>query len=296
MQKIGTVVKRTKSFYYIDVGKVKPLLCKALGSFFNVTPQQERIAVGDEVEIEKTPANNMGIIRRLIPRRTKFSRNNNGTEQVLASNVDTLLMVASLKNPPFRGGLVDRVLVAGSSGGLEPFLILSKADLVTSEETRQINDLYTSLGYTVIITSIFESKSLDKLSNLIQNRSSVLSGHSGVGKSSLISAIFPKWEVRIGKINEKSGRGKHTTVMAEMFSLPKGGFIIDSPGIRTFEPAVSKQELDLHFLEFSPLLGQCRFKECTHRHEPKCKIKEAVLLKKISAQRYKSYCSLFDSL
>ena len=205
-------------------------------------------------------------------------------------------MVASIRNPPFRGGLVDRFLVAGSCGGLEPFLILSKTDLVTSKEIKPINDLYSSLGFTVIVTSVYETIGLTKLKNLIQHRTSVLSGHSGVGKSSLISALFPNWGVRIGDISKKSGKGRHTTIMAEMFNIPNGGFIIDTPGIRTFEPIVSKQELDLHFVEFLPLLGECRFKGCTHRHEPMCIIKEAVISKKISPQRYKSYCSLYDSL
>ena len=298
MQEIGTVVKRTKSFYYVDTGKREPYLCRIRGSLFFENSHKNKIAVGDKVEINRSNLEKTGWIKDILPRQTKLSRRNDfgDSEQVLVSNADSLLIVASLKSPPFRRGLVDRFLVAGSCGGLDPILILSKADLVNSKEINPIFELYSSLGYKVLTTSVFESRGLESLRNLITNRISVLSGHSGVGKSSLIGALFPEWEIKIGQISNKTGKGKHTTIMAEMFRLPKGGFIVDTPGIRTLEPIVNKQELDLHFAEFSPFLGQCKFKGCTHRHEPMCKIKEVVITKEITEQRYKSYCNIFDSL
>ena len=298
MPQTGTVVRRTKSFYYVDVGEPEPRLCRIRGKLFKGQSHQNKIAVGDEVEIDLKAAEDAGWILRMLPRRTKLSRRPGmgEPEHVLVSNVDTLLIVASLRNPPFRGGLVDRFLVAGSCGGLEPVLILSKADLVTSAEITPIKNLYSSLNCTVLVTSVPESRGLEPLRVFMQNRTSVLSGHSGVGKSSLIAALFPDWKIRIGQVSEKSGKGRHTTIMAEMFRLPQGGFIVDTPGIRALEPLVSPEELDSHFVEFTPFLGQCKFKGCTHRHEPQCLIKEAVTLEKITEQRYKSYCSLFDSL
>jgi len=294
----GTVVRRTKSFYYVDVGEPEPRLCRIRGKLFKGQSHQNKIAVGDEVEIDLKAAEDAGWILRMLPRRTKLSRRPGmgEPEHVLVSNADTLLIVASLRNPPFRGGLVDRFLVAGSCGGLEPVLILSKADLVTSAEITPIKNLYSSLNCTVLVTSVPESRGLEPLRVFMQNRTSVLSGHSGVGKSSLIAALFPDWKIRIGQVSEKSGKGRHTTIMAEMFRLPQGGFIVDTPGIRALEPLVSPEELDSHFVEFTPFLGQCKFKGCTHRHEPQCLIKEAVTSEKITEQRYKSYCSLFDSL
>ena len=298
MPQTGTVVRRTKSFYYVDVGEPEPRLCRIRGKLFKGKSHQNKIAVGDEVEIDLKAAEDAGWILRMLPRRTKLSRRPGmgEPEHVLVSNADTLLLVASLRNPPFRGGLVDRFLVAGSCGGLEPVLILSKADLVTSAEITPIKNLYSSLNCTVLVTSVPESRGLEPLRVFMQNRTSVLSGHSGVGKSSLIAALFPDWKIRIGQVSEKSGKGRHTTIMAEMFRLPQGGFIVDTPGIRALEPLVSPEELDSHFVEFTPFLGQCKFKGCTHRHEPQCLIKEAVTLEKITEQRYKSYCSLFDSL
>lgn len=298
MPQTGTVVRRTKSFYYVDVGEPEPRLCRIRGKLFKGQSHQNKIAVGDEVEIDLKAAEDAGWILRMLPRRTKLSRRPGmgEPEHVLVSNADTLLIVASLRNPPFRGGLVDRFLVAGSCGGLEPVLILSKADLVTSAEITPIKNLYSSLNCTVLVTSVPESRGLEPLRVFMQNRTSVLSGHSGVGKSSLIAALFPDWKIRIGQVSEKSGKGRHTTIMAEMFRLPQGGFIVDTPGIRALEPLVSPEELDSHFVEFTPFLGQCKFKGCTHRHEPQCLIKEAVTSEKITEQRYKSYCSIYDSL
>ena len=294
----GIVVRRTKSFYYVDVGEGEPRLCRIRGNLFKGNLHQNKIAVGDEVEIDLKVAEDAGWILRLLPRRTRLSRRSGigFPEQILVSNADILLIVASLRDPPFREGLVDRFLVAASCGSLEPLLILSKADLSTDVEITRIKKLYASLGCTVLVTSVPESKGLDSLRELLRGSISVLSGHSGVGKSSLIAALFPDWEIRIGQVSKKSGKGRHTTIMAEMFPLPQGGFIVDTPGIREFAPLVKQEELDKHFVEFIPFLGQCKFKGCSHRHEPQCIIKEAVTAEKITEQRYNSYCSLYDSL
>ena len=298
MTETGTIIRHTKSFYYVDVGETEPRLCRIRGNLFKESSHTNRIAVGDEVEVDLTASEDAGWILRMLPRRTKLSRRPSVgyPEQVIVSNADTLLMVSSVRNPKFRGGLIDRLLVAASCGGLEPVLILTKADLATSNEITSIGNLYASLGYTIIVTSIPESRGLESLRNLLQDRITVLSGHSGVGKSSLISALFPEWKIRIGKISDKSGKGRHTTRMAEMFRIPIGGFIVDTPGIRELEPLVKPNDLDSHFVEFTPYLGQCRYKGCTHLHEPKCLIKQAVVSKIVSEQRYKSYCSLFESL
>jgi len=282
----------------VDVGEIEPRLCRIRGNLFEESSYINKIAVGDEVEVDLTAAEDAGWILRIFPRRTKLSRRPSVgyPEQVLVSNADTLLMVASMRTPPFRGGLIDRLLVAASCGGLEPVLILSKADLATSDEISPIENLYSSLGYTILVTSIPESRGLESLRDLLKNRTTVLSGHSGVGKSSLIKALFPDWEIRIGRISNKSGKGRHTTRMAEMFRIPIGGFIVDTPGIRELEPLVTPNELDSHFVEFVPYLGQCKFKGCTHIHEPQCLIKDAVASKKITERRYKSYCTLFESL
>ena len=298
MPHIGTVIRRTKNFYYVDIGESEPKLCHIRANLFHGNSKTNLVAVGDQVEIDTAHVGEAGWILKLLPRRTMLSRRQSvgSSEQVLASNVDKALVVASLSSPPFRNVLVDRLFVAGSCGGLENVLILSKADLSSEEEISSIKNLYLSLGYKIVVTSVYESRGMDALHEFLDQHSSVFCGHSGVGKSSLIKALYPHWKIPIGDLSRKSGKGRHTTRMAEMYRLPSGGFIVDTPGIREFQPTVAPDKLDTHFVEFMPYLGECRFKGCTHRHEPQCAIKEAYALEKITEKRYKSYLAIYESL
>ena len=298
MPHLGTVIRRTKNFYYVDIGESEPKLCHIRANLFHGNSKTNLVAVGDKVEIDTANVGEAGWILKLLPRRTMLSRRQSvgSIEQVLASNVDKVLVVASISSPPFRNVLVDRFFVAGSCGGLENVLILSKADLSSEEEISSIKNLYLSLGYKIVVTSVYESRGMDALHELLDQHSSVFCGHSGVGKSSLIKALYPHWKIRIGDLSRKSGKGRHTTRMAEMYRLPSGGFIVDTPGIREFQPNVAPDKLDTHFVEFMPYLGECRFKGCTHRHEPQCAIKEAYVSEKISEKRYKSYLAIYESL
>ena len=257
MPQIGTVIRRTRNFYYVDIGESESRLCHIRANLFRGNPKKNLVAVGDQVEIDTADADKAGWILKMLPRRTRLSRRQSAdsSEQVLVSNADIVLVVASLRSPPFRNGLVDRFFVAGSCGGLENVLILSKADLSTEEEIASIKNLYLSLGYNILVTSVPESRGMDSLRELLHHHTSVLCGHSGVGKSSLIKALCPHWKIRIGDVSGKSGKGRHITRMAEMYRLPSGGFIVDTPGIREFQPIVSPDELDAQFVEFLPYLG-----------------------------------------
>ncbi len=298
MPQIGTVIRRTKNFYYVDVGESEPVLCHIRAKLFHGNSKKNLVVVGDLVEIDSADTNKTGWILKMLPRRTVLSRRQSvdSSEQVLASNADRVLVVASIRSPPFRNVLVDRFFVAGSFGGLENVLILSKSDLSTEEEIIPIRNLYLSLGYKTLVTSVPEYRGMDSLHELLDQHTSVLCGHSGVGKSSLIKALYPNREIRIGDVSGKSGRGRHTTRMSEMYKLPSGGVIVDTPGIREFQPTLAPDELDTHFVEFAPYLGGCRFKGCTHRHEPQCAIKEAYAAEKITDGRYKSYIAIYESL
>tara|TARA_Y100000590_G_scaffold227418_1_gene256727 strand:+ start:63 stop:959 length:897 start_codon:yes stop_codon:yes gene_type:complete len=298
LPQIGTVIRRTKNFYYIDIGESDLRLCHIKANLFHGNPKKNLVAVGDKVEIDTTEADKAGWILKILSRRTLLSRRQSADpkEQILVSNADRVLVVASIRNPPFRNGLVDRFFVAGSCGGLENILVLSKADLSNEEEISSIKNLYLSLGYKILVTSVTESRGIESLRDLLHQHTTVLCGHSGVGKSSLIKALYPNWNIRIGDVSRKSGKGRHITRMAEMYRIPSGGFIVDTPGIREFQPIVSQNELDKHFVEFVPYLGKCRFKGCTHRHEPQCAIKEAYDEGKISEIRFKSYLGIYESI
>jgi ribosome biogenesis GTPase len=295
----GVVLRRTRSFYYVDLGQAEPRLCRIRGNLFQDNASEARVAVGDVVVVEPDAAEDAGWIRELQPRHSRLARRSREglPEQTLVANAEQLLIVAALKRPEFRHGVVDRLIVAGLDGGLTPVLVLNKADLGETQETAMIQKLYSDLGYTVLLTSATVPSGLNELRACLRQRTSVLAGHSGVGKSSLVKALYPDWEIRVGAVNQKRGKGRHTTTMAQMFRLPKGGYLVDTPGIRELEPlGVARKTLDQHFVEFAPLRTQCHFASCSHRHEPDCAVQQGVAEGAISAVRYRSYVAFWESL
>ncbi|MBF0353154.1 MAG: ribosome small subunit-dependent GTPase A [SAR324 cluster bacterium] len=292
----GLVLRRTKSFYYIYVnGKV--CLCRVKGNLFQNSRYDHKIAVGDRVEVDLEASDDAGWIYKVLPRSTKLTRPmSENVEQVLVANADYLMVVSSTKTPPFRYGLVDRFLITAERGGLTPVIVINKIDLGV-DGLEPILQLYQTLGYQVLCTSVATGEGLDILGSMLHEKITILSGHSGVGKSSIIKALFPDWDIRIGNVNEKGGKGKHTTTLAEMYPLPQGsGFIVDTPGIREMGLGISREELDQFFIEFETPRKFCGFKRCSHTHEPRCGVKEALVDGQISEQRYESYLSIFESL
>lgn len=297
-RQIGIVLKRMKGFYYVDIeGTVH--LCRIKGNLFQEKSQKNAVAVGDQVEVDLAAAEDTGWIYKILPRHSQLSRpaKESRIEQTLVSNVENLLIVCSVKNPPFRVGMVDRFLITAQRGNLKPTIILNKIDLAAPQETYDIQKTYQDLGYEVLLTSVVSQTGLAAFQALLKEQTSVLSGHSGVGKSSLLKALFPEWEIKIGRLSNATQKGKHTTTLAEMYRLPTGGYVVDTPGIRELGiHQLSREELEQFFVEFEEARWQCRFKGCTHRHEPDCGVKAAVADQHITQRRYESYCSIFDSM
>ncbi len=297
-RQVGTVFKRMKGFYYVDVeGTV--YLCRIKGNLFQDNLYGNSVAVGDQVEIDLDASEDAGWIYKILPRQSKLSRpaREGKVEQVLVSNVENLLIITSIKKPPFRPGIVDRFLITAQRGGLQPFIILNKTDLANHQFIQENTATYASLGYPILETSAIEKTGLDALKTLLHNKTSVLSGHSGVGKSSLLKALFPEWQIKIGSISSTSHKGKHTTTISEMYRLPEGGYVVDTPGIRELGLyQLPPEQLDRFFIEFETKRDQCKFKGCSHRHEPGCQVQQAVNDGEITELRYKSYCSIYDSL
>ncbi len=295
----GVVLRRTRSFYYVDVGEAEPRLCRIRGNLFETSRYDQKVAVGDHVRLDLSAAEDAGWILEILPRHSKLARTSRegSTEQILVANADTLLIVAAVRKPDFRQGLTDRLLVAGLAGNLTPVIVLNKTDLASPEQIAPLQALYEGLGYEVLLTSATESQGLDALRKRLQRQSTVLSGHSGVGKSSLVKALFPDWNIRIGHVNQKVGKGRHTTVLAEMYRLPDGGYLVDTPGIRELEPAgVTRANLDTFFVELTPFRTQCRFVGCSHQHEPDCAVKDALAEGLITTSRYESFVAFWQSL
>ncbi len=255
------------------------------------------LASGDEVRIEfagETP-----IVRGVAPRRTKLSRlahvHSALEEQVIAANVDLLVIVASAARPNFKPGLVDRYLIAAQVGHIEPILVVNKIDLVHTEP--EAVRLYREIGMRVIGTSCETGEGLDALRAALAGQLSVVAGHSGVGKSSLINALDPTLKLPVQEVSQYNEKGKHTTTNSRLFQLAGGIRIIDTPGARNLGVwNVSPEEVAYYFPEMAEFAAACRFRNCIHTHEPGCAVREAVETGAIPRARFDSYLRIRDSL
>jgi ribosome biogenesis GTPase len=291
--------------------------------------QRNAVAVGDRVwfaPIERgTSATdvNVGVIERVEPRRGTLTRGarighdarrgGHRREHVIAANVDQLLIVAAAAQPRFKPHLIDRYLVAAARGDLRPIVCVNKCDLLdeavdfedeefenTGQAPMSVDELleeFRSLGYACLRTSATRGDGLDELRGELKNKVTVLSGQSGVGKSSLLNAIQPGLDLLVGDISEENEKGRHTTTHATLLALNFGGYVVDTPGIRSFDLwNVAPGELEACFVEFVPHVPNCRFRDCHHRDEEDCAIVAAVENGEISERRYFSYLKMLGEI
>ena len=242
------------------------------------------------------------IVQDRLPRHTELARpDGRGRKKVIAANVDQILIVTA-PQPAFNPGLVDRYLVAAEALGITPVIVLNKMDLLDDDTRRQLTPLldeYRTLGYRVVETSIKPPiTGLDNLTTTLEGHTNIFVGQSGVGKSSLINAILPDAEARVGAISEATGKGTHTTTTAWLYPLPGDrGSVIDSPGIREFGLwNIDPHQLANGFREFRQMADQCRFRDCLHRNEPGCAVRAAVEEGRISPRRYESYLRILETV
>lgn len=243
--------------------------------------------------------NGLASITELHQRHGILSRQaSNKQEKVFAANIDSALIICACK-PAYKTGLIDRYLAACEMANITPYIIFNKADLIPEKKHHKINedlDTYRGLGYTVLTTSVKNKQGLDQLTALLQGKTAILVGQSGVGKSSLISALIPGANPRIANISDASHKGRHTTTHSELYHLGNSGRVIDSPGIREFGlREVSPQILATGFIDFRPYAQQCRFRNCTHTGDPGCAIEQAVIDGNIRQIRLDSYRAILAS-
>ncbi|MBI3464252.1 MAG: ribosome small subunit-dependent GTPase A [Planctomycetes bacterium] len=235
-----------------------------------------------------------GMIERVEPRHGILTRAYRREEQVIAANVDQVLIVSALAEPRLKPNLIDRYIVAAEKGGIRSVLCLNKADLVDIVDYQPFIGLYSQLGYEVIVTSAVTGQGIRRLRAVVCDQATVVAGQSGVGKSSLLNAVEPALNLRIGAVSQSTWHGQHITRVAGMFKLSGGGWVVDTPGIRQFELwDVIPEELEGFFVEFRPYVSYCRFPSCTHTHESDCAIKSAVEVGQIDSGRYERYLNLF---
>jgi ribosome biogenesis GTPase len=301
----GLVYKSTGSWYTIrdKAGKFWNARTKGVLKMDDITSTNP-LAVGDEVEIEPEPdADNSAMINKIYDRRNYINRQSprfKHQHHIVAANIDQSLLLATLKEPRTSQGFIDRFLVASEMYHVPAIIVFNKADLHKKKEDEKFERLkimYQQIGYRVFLVSVKNNTGIDELKKELQDKITLISGHSGVGKSSLLNVIFPEINLKTKDISGWSGKGQHTTTFAEMFDLPAGGKIIDTPGMREFGLVdVSKQELSHYFPEMRQRLQNCQFNNCLHVNEPGCAIKDAVADEEIDEERYVSYVNILDSI
>jgi len=299
------VYKSTGSWYVVKInaGKVFNARIKGVLKIDGITSTNP-IAVGDEVEIEiENELENTATILEILPRRNYVARvspHNKHQHHIVASNLDQSILFATLKDPKTSQGFIDRFLVACEMYHVPAIIVFNKADIYKKKENEKfelLKSIYETIGYKVVLASVIRHEGVEEVKELLKNKTTLLSGHSGVGKSTLINNIFPELDLKILEVSGWSGKGMHSTTFAEMFDLPFGGKIIDTPGIRELGLTdLKKQELSGYFPEMKKLVNDCQFNNCMHFNEPGCAVKAAVNAGSISEERYISYLTIMETM
>ena len=289
----GRVLQAAGGTYLVRVGE-EELPCSLRG---RIKQNEGSIAVGDRVEVERLEDGSCRI-ESVLPRSSVLSRRSfaKRREQVLAANVDQVAAVVAVERPEPDLFLLDRILAVAELNALDSFIACNKADLAETDGIPAFLAPYEDAGYEVIRVSAKSGEGIDRLAERLAGHITVLAGASGTGKSSLVNAMVPGLELRVGEVGERSGRGKHTTTAGRLIPLGDDTFIADTPGVQNFEPAaLEPAELSSVFREFRPHLDQCRFADCRHREEPGCAVREAVADGQVSERRHESYLALLEA-
>ena len=284
----GKIIKGIAGFYYVHTPENKVYECKAKGIF---RKEKLKPLVGDNVEIKVLDEEKrIGTIDTVQKRKNQLIR-------PAVSNIDQAVVIFAGAKPEPNLNLLDRFLISMEKQRIETIICFNKIDEASLEVLKQLEEIYCSCGYQVLFTSATLNKGIDNLKNFLKNKTTVLAGPSGVGKSSLINLIQPEANMETGCISEKIQRGKHTTRHSELFFIDGNSYIMDTPGFSSlYIDDIEKEELKSYFSEFEEYETQCRFTGCVHMKEPDCGVKQALEQKKISKIRYDNYVLLYEEL
>ncbi|HVZ25217.1 MAG TPA: ribosome small subunit-dependent GTPase A [Sediminibacterium sp.] len=299
------VYKSTGSWYQVkdEAGRNYAARVKGVLKISDISSTNP-IAVGDTIEMEpEDPAGTQSVISHVYDRRNYVARvspHNKRQHHIIASNLDQSILVATLREPRTSQGFIDRFLVTCEAFHIPAVIVFNKTDIYRKKEMDLLanyRDMYAGIGYHVHAMSLLAGEGIAGLRELLQAHTTLISGHSGVGKSSLLNALFPEMNLRTQEVSGWSGKGLHTTTFAEMFDLPSGGRIIDTPGVKEFGLVdIDRRELSHYFPEMRERLAGCQFNNCLHVNEPGCAVKAAVTTGTITAERYTSYLGMLDSI
>jgi len=300
----GLVYKSTGNWYDVHTDSKVVYKCNIKGKFRSLGIKSTNpVAVGDRVVFEVTDELDLkGLIVKIENRDNYIIRksvNLSKQTQIIASNIDCCFLFVTPSNPQTSSLFIDRILVSTKSYGIETVILFNKTDIYSEKDDELINNLnniYKTAGYKTLRISVKKGTNIDLVKSLMKNKVSVFTGHSGVGKSSLINNLDPSLNLRTSIISKQNEQGQHTTTFAEMFDLADGAKIIDSPGIKGFGLIdIDKNEIGGYFNEIAKLSQNCKFNNCLHNNEPSCAVKKAVDKNEISMSRYNNYLSLLNS-
>lgn len=298
----GIVTKSTGSWYTVCDDGGNRIECRLKGKFrIKGIKSTSPVTVGDHVKFEFEEGKSTGVINEIVERKNYIIRKSvklSKQTHIIASNIDIAFLMVTIDNPPTHTGFIDRFLATAEAYSIPTVILFNKIDMYTSDlmaKKEELAAIYKSVGYSCIDISATEKMNIDKVKALMTDKTTMFSGHSGVGKSTLINAIEPVLNLRTAEISKVHKQGLHTTTFAEMFELSFGGFIIDTPGIKgfgvvDFEP----EEITDYFPEFFKLKKSCKFNNCLHINEPSCAVKEALEKGLVAFSRYKSYIQMIE--
>ncbi|NJP04120.1 MAG: ribosome small subunit-dependent GTPase A [Chloroflexaceae bacterium] len=291
----GKVLRAQSGFFWVQTDE-GILECRLRGRLKKERQQSDIVVIGDDVEVMRVSPE-QGAIESVYERRSRFSRRQPGSrgqwkEDILIANVDQVVLVFACANPPMKPRLLDRFLVIAEYNEIAPVIVANKVDLVGSDQVNVQFAPYQQIGYPVLSVSARQGSGIEALRDRLEGCISVLTGPSGVGKSSLLNALQPELALQEGSVSTAVNKGRHTTVVAELHPLggPAGGYVADTPGLRELAAwLVPQEELAWCFPEMRPFLGACDFHNCLHTHEPGCAVRQAVAEQTITQERYESY-------
>lgn len=288
----GLVISVQSGFFTVVTGQ-GTFICRLRGRLKRGRRTGDIVAVGDWVQVSPLE-DGTGMIEEIEPRQRIIARMaptpRGEYQQIIIANPDQAIFVFAIANPEPRLGMLDRFLVTAEKEGLPALIVVNKVDLVKMEEARQIFEHYNPLGYPVLYTSVKQARGLDELKDRMSGKISLLAGPSGVGKSSLLNALQPGLGLAVREVSRATRKGRHTTVVRQLFPLEEGGYVADTPGLKSLALwDIEAEELDGYFPELRDLVSQCQFNDCTHTHEPGCAVKEALEDGRVHPERYRSY-------
>ena len=300
----GVIVRSTGSWYDVKLEDGKILACRMVGKFrLEGKKLTNPVAVGDKVKIEMEADQETGIIKEILDRKNYVIRQSPRKKHflhIIAANIDQAFLMVTIREPNLKQGFIDRFLMMTEPYDIPVNILFNKSDIYDEEDVmvyEKLKMIYEDIGYKCFLVSAKDHKGIDEIKSLLKGKTSLFSGQSGVGKSSLINALYDDIELRTKELSDFSGKGQHTTTFAEMFEPEEGVRIIDTPGIKT----LSYNHFELHdvahnFREMFEASKDCKYDDCLHRDEPKCAVKEKLENHEISIFRYQNYLQILDEI